>query len=842
MDFSEAHEWRAFFPSGRQPQWSGRSQRHCRFVSPELDANLFPVDALLELSPERHPEVGASLGRQVPSIAEDAADVNADCGSAARFSEEDGTGRFLDSCFPRRPALGLDGLRAPSAGEPPPHPSVPFIRQRPAAAEPWNAIELGSGTAASSSAGATGRGGKEPLHPPVQPSRQDAGEKRPLTTSSALPFVRRLPEEYLRQESVESSLTVRLRQQSSNGSGERTGGHLAEVAGALFANFNEDEKVEVCVRLPPYESEDCAAVLVVPAAMRVADLRSEVLRKFADDAGLDTGQTYELRLYDEDEQEPDYDCPPFDEALQVGCLNVHDIALCAVSSPQSTPPSPPLSTVSEQAATNEPLATDCRTPKAPGGGILTKQGLLNWQGGAGGEASSGGVSVRVRAPPCEVPDELPCSATAGPQLGLAGSTPERAKAALPIATHAPCAPQTLANCLAPRPTRKASDPQKPHSKGDGSDAEAGGPLVYSHRRTRSSPNSFLDYSAPMVTVGGFEALPNQARTSSKVGASPAKHSSALATVEGIATGTQQLCILLPTGLPRPVSCNGLRELGKEVLPASDKSPEPVAASALCGSERGPEGGSGGEGSVLLNVRVDATLLEVLWQLSAETGRSYNSSKFAVERMQNGVGHRLDLDTRVRQLQAPLEALRVVRLDAPAALGPSTHLLGRGPEGKVLVTHQRPVFAFFFNEHTASIATEYFVTITMKGPRGARPADCALVVDRERLHHQAPRGPAVQEKTEQRRSSLLHTLKRIGRHLQLADTKMEASLFVERQVRDIQRIRPEESDKRVFSVVYGNAPGVAGGEAAGAELEYQAQTPTECAEIIARLNFLRQLVK
>ncbi|CAE8592348.1 unnamed protein product, partial [Polarella glacialis] len=217
-------------------------------------------------------------------------------------------------------------------------------------------------TADASIAGSGPSGGSLFVRLPVPsaPKEEDSLAARSNDKSSL--FVRRSPEEYTGLEHQESALTLILRRQAClEEGGQSQGGAIRRyVAGMVCATPAGDgsRTMEVRVHLPPYD-QDSVVTMRVPMTTRVAALRDEVVRQQAECGGKLLGGgssssnhvrlvTYELRLYDEDEQEPDYDCPPFDQNLQVGCLNVADVALCPVGLNSGTPPSPPLSLLSEE--------------------------------------------------------------------------------------------------------------------------------------------------------------------------------------------------------------------------------------------------------------------------------------------------------------------------------------------------------------------------------------------------------------------------------------------------------------------------------------------------------------
>lgn len=423
-----------------------------------------------------------------------------------------------------------------------------------------------------------------PAHPVLQDagrhSCQDKVEVAALQEApSRLQFVKRSPEEYCRPVLVESTLTARLRRQA----GKDTS--YPDRCRQEVSFFNDRKTVEINVHLPPYD-EESVATLTVPAAMVVADLKEEVLRQRGA-AALECAAAYELRLYDEEEREPDYECPVFHRSLQVGRLNVVDVALCPVGarSEPSTPPSPPVQSLLEQASFQK-LSDSAGTPR--GSGPQEAESCF----------SAKSSQLGGQQPLAELPDEV---------VFL--------------------------------PARR-------------------------HRRARSTPNAY-------------------------------------------------------------------------------------------------------------------------WQ---ETSADQATLSFSE--------------------------------------GSSLPVLGfMEPE-----RHQ-PLHAFFFNEYTASLATEYLVTVALKGSRLA-PADCTLIVDRERLRHR----PA--SKSDKKASFVPPLLKKLGRSLHADGSRQ---LFAERCVRNICAVAHEpDCHRRSFSVTYRSIAGDMAETMGYVALIYQAQTPTECAEIVARLHFLRGL--
>lgn len=410
-------------------------------------------------------------------------------------------------------------------------------------------------------------------------------------------FVLRPAEEYSRLESVESSLTLLLRRQALH---EESHAQTGSPLRMQSVDAHRSKDLEVRVHVPPYD-EDSVLTLTVPRTMRVADLRDRVVKQhLAHDptaSATSLPELCELRLYDEDEEEPDFDCPPFDQNLQVGCLSVADVALCFEAPTCGTPPSPPQSAPGSDDKHGTVLSPGAITPKADGG-------------------------IAAKKAEQKSPEEVDAKSEA-----RAG--PER-----------------------------------------------------SHRRTRSMP-------------------------------------------------------LAARCMPSFVSCEHLALPDCEVSRVSSHND----LSALC--------------------------------------------------------------------------------------------------------RQQPAPAFFFNGCTASIATEYMVTVAVRGSR-ALPSACVLVVDREWLHHRAPRGGSVGERKEQRKGSLVPPLlKKLGRHLARPDSSRadENFIFIDRSIHDIRGIVAEEDERATsltFSVTYENAGGPCDGSGL-VELTYQVQTPTEFAEVVARLHFLRSLL-
>lgn len=148
-------------------------------------------------------------------------------------------------------------------------------------------------------------------------------------------------------------------------------------------------------------------------------------------------------------------------------------------------------------------------------------------------------------------------------------------------------------------------------------------------------------------------------------------------------------------------------------------------------------------------------------------------------------------------------------------------------------------AFFFNESTASIRTEYLVTVAVRGAR-ARPLGCTLIIDRQRLRHQ----PREQQDAGEAQGTFMLRLNFWGRHArpptQAQNASEEVALFAERSIRDVRAVSCNESEPRIFSVMYRGSTHGGAHAHRSAELTYQATTPLECAEIVARLHYLVSL--
>merc|ERR1719221_516701 len=94
-------------------------------------------------------------------------------------------------------------------------------------------------------------------------------------------------------------------------------------------------------------------------------------------------------------------------------------------------------------------------------------------------------------------------------------------------------------------------------------------------------------------------------------------------------------------------------------------------------------------------------------------------------------------------------------------------------------------SFHFKENTASIATQYSVTITKRGSR-RRPLECILTVHRERLCHQPPR-------------RLPSFLDKLGKHFNFFGLQRnDPKILCERLMHDIHSISFDASNQSAFS--------------------------------------------
>eukprot|EP00747_Dinoflagellata_sp_TGD_P095609 gnl/TRDRNA2_/TRDRNA2_166533_c0_seq1.p1 gnl/TRDRNA2_/TRDRNA2_166533_c0~~gnl/TRDRNA2_/TRDRNA2_166533_c0_seq1.p1 ORF type:complete len:816 (+),score=146.27 gnl/TRDRNA2_/TRDRNA2_166533_c0_seq1:1-2448(+) len=814
MDFAEVREWNRLYPRESAPLYKQPKHGRWALVNPELDARHFTLDELLKLSPECRAladtrAADAEVSAKAEAAAKNSRPVDIDGFERAEVAAKDGDVAKADA----------SPMAAADAKDAPPGAVVGGMRDLPAE---------GQGT--DDARRPTQTHDERPSDPSV-----DRGpffvRRAPEQIEQGL-FVRRGPEEYSRLESVESTLTSRLRRQASASQGRGDCGQSSMPGLSVPQGRATDKKIKFCVHLPPYHSKASVSI-EVPMVMRVAGLRDEVVRQCGNKLGAGPFAAYELRLYDEDEEEPDYDCPPFDSCLQVGCLNVEDVAICLVGNSSETPPSQPSRSASVQ---EDGPPSNGTTPEAVAGRKVSFEGVLR--------KSS---KERAEAPASPLDPILDESSGAGGQHDSSNSLEPCLPKAEKVADADEAQLDTPVNEA--KPMRKLSDTQA---------VEPPVKKKFSHRRCRSSPSGpqvAAEPGQPLVTLGGFEALSAGEKAAQEVPAvRRPRSSSALFLFDKPGNApldkggeTCQLTLLLPEG--GLLQAQLLRAASSSAVGAPAASGSGDVAGRHASSEEvvAPTNEPSGD-SVVLCVSVEATLFEVLELLSQERGRACDPVTFAFERMEDGIRQRLDLHTQVKHLQPRSSVLTVVRKDAPVPLGStdpfssSSRREGLDDYRQLEGVRRPPPSAFFFNEYTASIAAEYFVTVAARGSR-TRPVECTLVVDRERLYHQQPRGVApqperVSDQSKKAGFGLSPLLKKLGRHLQLNESsRVEIPIFVERRVCDIRSVTCNQGNQRSFSVVYS----ASGSEQRTIELVYEAQTPTDCAEIVARVQFLLTLV-
>jgi len=704
-------------------------------------------------------------------------------------------------------------------------------------------------------------------------------------------FQRRSPDEYSRPVVKQSSLTACFRKQfGSFGESDVT---IASVSSSMsqLSHADSTRRVEIRMWLPPYSGEPL--VLNVPMTQLVADLRDDVVRQHASDAGLAAFAAYELRFYDDDEQEPDYDCAPFDESLQIGCLNIKEMALCqVVANVSSTPMSPPLASPDRDGD-----LVGGKTPDAIGSGLLARKvsEAIGKQSKSGIKFAThpGIVAQPILITRTVLDDQTPCvTIEKDPPLREDSDSSEVFSAfELPPRKDSMDSSTTVElnkehkTHLRPR---KASDPVR-FAEDLPVEKETNACQRKPLGRAKSTPQMVSETGEPLITFGGFDAV-------SGTGASGLLNKSMLSKTCTLPLNSRMLSKTLGT-LPT-MNADFSREssagtsVGPEVtrqldllLPRGWPAFDDHAASL---SLLNPDGElfSGSGETFSLHVREDATLEEVLSRLSHERGTPYDTVNFAFERIDDGIKHRMDLHTQVKHLQPHKNVLMVVRKDwqdTPMTLGPpgTDRLISRGTSGEdspkrhqnLDMLHQRtPMSTTFYSEYQAAISAEYMVTVTRKcqqSSRTPRATACNLTVERDRMAHRPPRtssgnSSSSEDCCEKRRGGtsafvqpLLRMRSRLGKHLRdFTEADPPPGVLAERRVQTIREIKCDfKVPGRCFSVVYLDSPksennndsvssisGGDGSEVRHVELLYEAQTPTECAEIVARLQFLKSVLK
>eukprot|EP00811_Abedinium_folium_P011293 NODE_2044_length_2306_cov_16.670032.p1 GENE.NODE_2044_length_2306_cov_16.670032~~NODE_2044_length_2306_cov_16.670032.p1 ORF type:complete len:659 (+),score=136.75 NODE_2044_length_2306_cov_16.670032:143-2119(+) len=576
-------------------------------------------------------------------------------------------------------------------------------------------------------------------------------------------FRRRSPEEFHRLEVMTSGLTPRLRHTDDQASA------VVNLQVPDLFNGKARRKVDVRVHLPPHGQDPTSVTMAVATMALVSAFRDEIVTQHANRLGGASAGQYELRFYDEEEGEPDFDCPPFDLALQVGCLDVSDIALCLAQ------------------PTTDALPT-----------------LL-----AGSDLAMGKSKLRG--------SDLPLLPT-GPNVGMG---PAGEAEAAPPTMASPRAVLFKAGAASSPGAAIACTGQHPRRRTQSS-PRGGGERSSRRMRHRGTP------STQAVVRGGFEKLhPVMVRSEREatdeatglIVGTGASHPSAEVNAGG-ANATQMLSVTLPP--------SAVPEAGGDEVPADDSA-------GIDGTRPG--------NTVKICTPNETTLLEILKGLSEVCACVYDPVDFDFERIGEDSTHqRLDVNMPVQHLQHDTVALAVVRKEAPVPEPvPRNQRARAAKECDAGTNLRRPALtAFPFTEFSASLTTEYFVSARIRGSN-MRPVECVLVVGRERLTHRtAPAKMQIGHYGELAMrvgGVLAHYICHSGKPLPLSSftkqSQAEREILAEQRVQDIREVVQDADDKRGFMVAYHNAEDVG----ATRRIEYQAQTPTECAEVVARMRVL-----
>eukprot|EP00811_Abedinium_folium_P012064 NODE_2117_length_2289_cov_8.541166.p1 GENE.NODE_2117_length_2289_cov_8.541166~~NODE_2117_length_2289_cov_8.541166.p1 ORF type:complete len:653 (+),score=151.13 NODE_2117_length_2289_cov_8.541166:225-2183(+) len=580
----------------------------------------------------------------------------------------------------------------------------------------------------------------------------------PEATSSASPpasddeddqpfFRRRSPEQFHRLEVMTSGLTPRLRQ---------TGGQTSAVVNLQdpdLLNGKARRKVDVRVHLPPHGQDPTSVTMTVATMALVSAFRDEIVTQHLGGASA----LYELRLYDEEEGEPDFDCPPFDLAQRVGCLDVSDLALCLAQ---------PV-TDATLVGSGLPMGKSKHTTLLCGSDMPLVPNV-----GMGPAAETIVAEASVASPHAVIFEN---GAASSPGAAIA--------------------------CTVQHPRRRTQS--SPRGGGEHS----------SRRLRRRGPAS-----SRAVVRGGFEKLhPVMVRSEREATGCCAEAMAGPTTAEakgGAANVTQMLSVTLPP-----------------------------SAVPQAGGDEVPAGGTAGVGNtVSICTHSGTTLIEILKQLSEVCACVYDPVNFDFERIGEGHTHqRLDVNMPVQHLQQDTVALAVVRKESPIPDPMRRNQRGRaagaGKECDAGANLRRPAFPF---EFAASLTTEYFVSARIRGS-DMRPVDCVLVVGRERLTHRTAAARleiGCFSGLEKRVGSVFAQY--FGKQLALSffpkrqkQSQAEREILAEQRVQDIREVVQDADDKLGFMVAYRNAKDVG----ATRRIEYQAQTPTECKEVVARMRVL-----
>eukprot|EP00929_Paragymnodinium_shiwhaense_P088141 TRINITY_DN48355_c0_g1_i1.p1 TRINITY_DN48355_c0_g1~~TRINITY_DN48355_c0_g1_i1.p1 ORF type:complete len:767 (-),score=115.34 TRINITY_DN48355_c0_g1_i1:18-2096(-) len=634
-------------------------------------------------------------------------------------------------------------------------------------------------------------------------------------------FVRRSPEAYAASKlGRQSSLTIGLRQQAQS---SRTG-LFAEAA----SRGQGDGCVCLNVHLPVRERSGCQAApvnLKVPAAMRVVGLREEIVRQYAHLEGFSPYEAYELRLWDDEEQEPDYDCPPFDENLQVSVLNVTDVALAKASSTQPNTPLPPAmsqSMLSDSQASSASVSSN--TPTAAPGGILKRPRLKSPStSSCSGDENVSKPSCETEAPPTDDLRRKNCRSRSFPQLAAGKS-----ELLADILNHLSGFDRLLEDAERSSCSRKNSK-----VKDDG-----------------KRKNSY------MSSCGWENSLPLKGAGIGKRGE---------AQPEPIRYRTLEL--LLTDGPDHVQDCSAALELAGTYGNLADVVHGPSTSWTRTPTGLGCE-------RVMVEMGVDSTLCQVLERLSRDRCRTYDPVHFEFERTDDDdVRQKLDIHTKVKHLPQSTNKLMVVRKDAsmltmmPSVLPQACFQDGGSLPDRCLrnigrtksmpqlcvAPHQPSASSsLFLNEYVKAIPAEYVLQVGIAGAANAKPStmvDCVLAVDRHRLVHRASLTPpsSEPEKTGTGAAFVPSLLRSVKRHLQnLKDGGhnqfLASCVYKERSAGDIVSLQEENPTNLSFRVTYATASSEGTGEASTVTVVYMTQTPTECSEVFSRLQFLRSFTR
>lgn len=908
MEFSEVREWKSLFAredalracaknrrGNREGlQYPSSHRRDAKYIIDELDSMRCTINELMDVSPEptrpqatlplfaapsnKDSQVLQDVLRQAKA-SQTSADKKLD-GDSSAYTQQLAPGADLG------PMVSEGASKAEGPG-----------RQQPLQHEQAVPQDVSSKVAAKSAVAAT-------------------GDKADKDSSEPEMFFRRRPSQYIRPENLESKLTAKLRLSSS------TDAPALESFGYFpgFAAAEKGKDVEVRVHLPPYTGDSCMAVMLVPATMRVEALEAEVIRQHPKLVGS-LNRTYtELRFWDDDEEEPDDDCAPFDKGLEVGCLNVTDVALCfAQPHGDATPISPPLSSP-------EPAASKgARVPEAFGGSItpretdaVSRSPQKNASFGSMSSGSGSIMSLRARryARYAALAEEMkldmeiqvgtdPARSSSWKRGELSGrhadileersssrppssaenasermpssqtdTDPTVAKGQVSAGNHVKCADEDeVIEVWQENSDSEAASSGKPSAAMLVAASAAPSTLLIARQRSKSTPQLSPQLkktgSSPRVVVGGFDKLPETPKEECAAPdccqkknppvVNPIRKTFSTNNVmsmggRGFVGGFEPLMEEESRPIRRNFSLNNVASMGSQRT-GNDKEeavgsrmreliltvPEVLARRTAPG-ESGTSSfhSGGGDSEVILQIRESAKLRDVLDQLRQEHGRAYDPFNFAVERVDDGIRQRLDWDMQVRQLSSHTEVLHVVRMDQVALLNADRlasagRLPDRDPRDSFGL-NRPPREIFCFNERDASVGREYNVFIAVVGPK-QQTYECHLFVDRQSLYHQPPRGVRPQQHSNPAKQSGIQRLVQWIVPGATEGSRAEPCIFVQRRVSEVRSISFDKSDQMSFSVVYGSS-----GPESGAELKlmYQAESPTQCAELVAFIEYLMKL--